>query len=124
MERNMEMSQKYIMQSNKWHAAEQRGNVSVVEQLGTIHRLQNRNGDVTVLGQDSTPRLSASCHQLLFFPSLSKASTDLGISRCPFLGSHILISYKCNLQHLLLSQPLEPSERENTGYWEAHGLFV
>lgn len=39
MERNMEMSEKYIMQSNKWQAAEQKGNVYVVEQLGTIYCL-------------------------------------------------------------------------------------
>lgn len=54
MDRNMEMSQKYIMQSNKWHTAEQKGNVYVVEQLGIIYCLQNINGEMTILGQDST----------------------------------------------------------------------
>lgn len=55
MERNMEMSKKYIMQSNKWHAAEQKG-VYVVEQLGTIYCGQNINGELTILGQHSTPQ--------------------------------------------------------------------
>lgn len=67
--------------------------------------------------------LPAPCPQLLSFLSLSEAATDLRISRCLLLGSRIHISYKRNLQHLLLSQPSEPSERENTGYWEAHGCL-
>jgi len=59
----MEMSEKYIMQSSKWHAAEQKGNVYVVEQLGTIQCLRNINGELTVSGQGSTPQSTCGCHQ-------------------------------------------------------------
>lgn len=54
MEKNMEMSEKCIMQGSKWHAAEQKGNVYVVEQLGRIYCLQNINGERTILGLAST----------------------------------------------------------------------
>lgn len=44
MEKNMEMREKYIMQSNKWHAAERKDDVYVTEQLGLIYCLLHRNG--------------------------------------------------------------------------------
>lgn len=49
MEKNMEMREKYIMQSNKWHAAERKDDVYATEQLGLIYCL-HRNGGQAVLG--------------------------------------------------------------------------
>ena len=60
---------------SKWHAAEQRGNVYVVEQLGTIYCLQNINGELTILGQNST--LQSLC-QLPPFVWLQQGKVDAG----------------------------------------------
>lgn len=43
MERRMEMNEKYIMQSSKWHSAAQTGGDPVVEEPGTIYCLQHKN---------------------------------------------------------------------------------
>lgn len=68
--------------------------------------------------------LSLALPVLLFFSSSLKPQQIWAFPRVCFWG-HISISpFKRNLQHLLLSQPLELSERENTGYWEVHGLFA
>lgn len=59
MERRMEMNEKYIMQSSKWHAAAQTGSDPVVEELGTIYCLQHKNQELTLSGQ--VPTLQCPC---------------------------------------------------------------
>lgn len=62
---------------------------------------------------------------ILLFSSLSLTPPLIWvIPGVRFWGRTSITPYKCNLHHLLLSQPLEPPETENTGYWEAHGLLA
>lgn len=122
MERNMEMSQKYIMQSHKWHTAEQRGNVllwAAGDDSPPAAQERRREGFRARPNTCSLPP-ATSC-----FPSRLSPKPPLiwAFPGVCFWGHASIISYKCNLQHLLLSQPSEPSERENTGYWEAHGCL-
>lgn len=121
----MEMSEKYIMQSNKGHAAQQKGTGYAAEQLGTIYCLQKGDEKGWFRQNSALQLLPVVWLQHKAVSGVSqKHGTDMGNSWCPFLGPTSITPDKWNMQLLLLSQTLEPSESEKTAYWEAHGLFA